>query len=310
MIDLKHISEGKQQREPRVLLYSADGVGKTRFAAGAPDPFFLDVNRGSFAYDVKRVVPETWSETLEWIGAVETGKVKCKTLVVDSISDLEHLGNTEFFPGTTIDKWDGGYGRGEGYALTRWRELIAALERVWLTGKAIILIGHMQVKRFDAPDGPGYERYQVSAREKIAGALRQWTDYVFFAREDAIQQKVAGGEIKTVTSGTRWIYTQRSPAFDAKSRGTTLFPDRVLLSWDAFAQARAADKERDEAMRKEIDAMLKEIGDKKLDEVVKEYLRVNPGMVVEARNRVAARIEEMRAAAKPAVTQTAAAATA
>ena len=39
-----------------------------------------------------------------------------------------------------------------------------------------------------------------------------------------------------------------------------------------------------------------EIGDKKLDEMVKEYLRANPGMVVEARNRVAARLEETRVA--------------
>jgi hypothetical protein len=297
MIDLKRISEGRQQREPRVLLYSADGVGKTRFAAGAPDPFIIDVNRGSFQYDVKRVVPESWSETLEWIDAAEKGTVKCKTLVIDSISDLEHLGNREFFPGTTIDKWDGGYGRGEGYALTRWRELIEAVERVWLTGKAIILIGHMQVKRFDAPDTIGYERYEVATRSKIAGALRQWVDYVFFAQEHKDQQKVAAGEIKMVTNGTRWIHTQRSPAFDAKSRGTTLFPEKILLSWDAFAQARAADKERDEAMRKEIDAMLIEIGDKDLDKVVREWLRANPGQVVETRNRVAARLEERRAAA-------------
>lgn len=293
MIDLKRITEGKQQREPRVLIYGGDGVGKTRFAAGAPDPFFLDINKGSFQYDVKRAVPETWTEMLEWIGAVERGAVKCKTLVIDSIGDLEHMGNSEFFPNTTIDKWDGGYGRGETYALTRWRELLSALERVWASGKTIIFVGHMQVKHFDDPTGPGFDRFVISAREKIAGLLRQNTDYVLFAREEISQQKV-GGDIKAVTNGTRWIHTQRSPAFDAKSRGTTLFPERVLLSWDEFAKARAADNERAEALRREIDMMLAEIGDKKLDEMVQEYLRSNPGMIVEARNRVAARFEEMR----------------
>lgn len=300
MIDLKKITAGKQQREPRVLVYSADGVGKTRFSAGAPDPFFIDVNRGSLAYDVKRVIPETWSETLEWVRAVEMGVVKCKTLVIDSVSDLEHLANAEFFPNTTIDKWDGGYGRGESYALTRWRELISALERVWIMGKAIILVGHMQVKRFEDPSGPGFERYELAARPKIAGLLRQNMDYVLFAKEDVSQQKVAGGDIKMVTNGTRWLHTQRCPAYDAKSRGTTLFPERVLLSWDEFAKARAADEVRVEELKNEIESMLKEIGDKKLDEIVKEYLRANPGMVVEARNRVAAKLEEIRAAAKPA----------
>lgn len=293
MIDLKRVTEGKQQREPRVLVYSADGVGKTRFAAGAPDPFFIDVNRGSLQYDVKRSMPDTWSETLEWIDAVEKNQIKCKTLVIDSISDLEHMGNSEFFPGTTIDKWDGGYGRGEGYALTRWRELIAALERVWASGKGIVLVGHMQVKHFDDPTGAGYDRYEIAARQKIAGLIRQWSDYVLFANLEIAQQKV-GGENKAVTSGVRWLHTQRSPAFDAKSRGTTLFPERILLSWDEFAKARSADDERAKTLRAEIDTMLAEIGDKKLDEMVKEYLRANPGMIVEARNRVAARLEEVQ----------------
>lgn len=306
MIDLKRVTQGKQERAPRVLIYGGDGVGKTRFAAGAPDPLIIDANRGSYQYDVKRVVPESWSEVLEWIGAVEKGSVTCKTLVIDSISDLEHMGNTEFFPNTTIDKWDGGYGRGETYALTRWRELLSALERVWNAGKTIILVGHMAVKRFEDPTGPGYERYEVAARQKLAGSLRQWCDYVLFANLEIAQQKV-GTEMKAVTSGTRWIHTQRCPAFDAKSRGTTMFPERVLLAWDAFAQACAADAARAEELKREIDAMLKEIGDKKLDEVVREYLRANPGMVVEARNRVAARLDETRAAAKSTTTTTAAA---
>lgn len=291
MIDIKRITKGKQNKQPRVFIYSADGVGKTRFAAGAPDPFFIDVNRGSFEYDVRRVVPDTWSETLEWVHAVERGEVKCETLVIDSVSDLEHMGNVEFFPGTTIDKWDGGYGKGETYALARWRELLSALERVWNTGKIIVFVGHMTVKKFDDPSGPSYDRYEVALRSKLAGLLRQWVDFVFFANLEVAMQKV-GGDTKAVSPGTRWIHTQRSPSFDAKSRGTTLFPERLLLSWDAFASARAADTERANSMRAEIDAMLGEIGDKKLTAQVAEYLRANPGMIVEARNRVAARFEE------------------
>ena len=293
-IDLKKISEGKQQREPRVLIYSADGVGKTRFAAGAPDPFFIDVNRGSFEYNVKRVVPETWSETLEWVSAVERGQVKCKTLVIDSLSDLEAMAFNEFFPNTTIDKWDGGYGRGETFAIAKWRELLGLLERIWASGKTIVLVGHMQVKRFEDPSGPGYERYEVAVRTKLAGLLRMWVDYVLFAREEVSQQKV-DGKNKAITSDVRWIYTKRCPAFDAKSRGSTLFPDRVLLSWEEFAKARAADVSRVAELQSEIDSMLAEIGDKELDKAVAAYLKSHPNMVVEARNSVAARLEKFRA---------------
>lgn len=304
MIDLKRISSGKVAYEPRVLVHGLDGIGKTRYAAGAPDPFFIDVNKGSFAYDVQRVVPENWSEMLEWCGAIEAGKIKCKSVVFDSVSDLESMGNAEFFPGTTIDKWDGGYGRGETYALARWRELLSLTERIWMGGKAIIMIAHTAVKKFEDPTGPGYERYEIAARQKLSGLLRQWSDYVLFASLDVAQQKV-GGEMKAVTSGVRWLHTQRSPAYDAKSRGTTMFPERIPLSWSEFAKARAADNERTEALRKEIEAMLKEIEDDKLTTMVKEYLRENPGMVVEARNRVAAKLEETRAAKAAGTTTTA-----
>ena len=90
-IDLKKVTKGVIAHAPRVLIYSADGIGKTRFAAGSPDAFFLDVNKGSLDYDVRRVLPESWNENMEWLAAVERGDIKCETVVQDSITDLEMM---------------------------------------------------------------------------------------------------------------------------------------------------------------------------------------------------------------------------
>lgn len=305
-VNLKSITKGKQEREPRVLIYGADGVGKTKYAAGAPDPFVIDVNRGSFAYDVNRVTPDSWTEVTEWVEAVEKGLVKCKTLVLDSISDLEHMGNLEFFGGITIDKYDGGYGRGNTVAVTKWRELLAGLERVWNTGKGIVLTGHMHVKHFDDPTGPGYDRFQLAARDGVAGLVRQWSDFVLFAREDVSQQKV-GGDTKAVTNGTRWLYTRRTPSYDAKSRGSTMFPDKIPLSWDDFARARSADAERVIALQKEIEDILATLSDKALETQVRDYLRAQPDKIVEARNSLAARLEKKQTESKTTTAATTAA---
>ena len=304
MIDLKKISRGKESRPPRVLVYSFEGVGKTRFASGAPDPFFLDLDRGSHKYDVARTIPENWAETLEWLSAIEAGKVKCQTVVIDSITRLENVSHEAFFPGTTVDGYDGGWGHGDTHVTMRWRELLGQLERIWMQNKAIVLVAHAVVKKFNDPTGPAYERFEVGVRPKLAGLLRQWVDYVFFCREDVamVVNKLERG--KAVTTGTRWAYTRRTPAYDAKARGTLLFPEKFLLSWGEFANAVASEKGRSEEMLVSINEMLEELADPELSKTVKTWIKEHPEGLVDAHQSVLSRIEAKRAAAPQAVSTT------
>jgi AAA domain-containing protein len=296
MIDLKRISKGKQVLHPRVLIYSFEGIGKTRFAAGAPDPFFLDYDRGSHKYDVARVTPESWGETKEWLKNIETGAVKCQTVVLDSVTFLEPVSHAEIFAGTSIEQWEGGFNKGEGYAVTRWKEeLIQPLERLWLTGKSIVLVAHATVKTFNDPSGPSYERFTVGMRPKLADYLKQWADYVFFAREElvAVTDKKRS---RATTTGTRFAYTRRTPAYDAKARGTLLFPERFLLSWDEFASAMASEKTRSNEMMQGIEAMLAELSDPELTKKVLDWIRQNPDNLVDASQAVQARLDAARSA--------------
>ncbi len=295
-IDLKKITHGKRNQPPRVLIYSVEGVGKTRFAAGAPEPFFLDTDKGSHYYDVNRTVPEMWSEELEWLDAIETGKVKCGSVVLDSITTLETQGHTEFFPGSTVDLFAGGYGKGDTHVLMRWRELLGKLERIWHMGKPIVLVAHATVRKFKDPMGPDYDRFEVGVRPGLAGLLRQWSDYVFFAREEVSVTAApkGGGNGKAVTTGTRWAYTRRTPAYDAKSRGTLLFPERFLLSWDEFQTAIDNEKSRAKEMTVAIGSMLEEIADAELSRTVAEWMKTHPDLILDTHQRVSARLEAHR----------------
>jgi AAA domain len=296
MIDLKKISRGKESRPPRVLVYSFEGVGKTRFASGAPDPFFLDLDRGSHKYDVARITPETWNETLETLSAIESGKIKCQTVILDSITALEHLGHLDFFPGSSVDMWGGGYGKGDTHVVQKWKEPLSALERIWYQGKAVVLVAHAVVKTFNDPSGPAYDRFEVGVRPKLAGLLRQWTDYVLFCREDVVMVPASGSKGKAATTGTRWAYTRRTPAYDAKARGTLLFPEKFLLSWDEFAGAIASEKLRSDEMGAQIAAMLEELADPSLTKTVNDWLRQYPDKLLEAHQSVTARVEQKRSA--------------
>jgi len=298
MIDFKKITRGKRDVSPKVLIYSFPGIGKTRFASGAPDPFFIDTDKGSHFYDVARVVPETWSETIEWLQNIEQGKVKCQSVVIDSITQLEYLGHTEFFAGEAIDSFGGGYGKGDTHALMRWRELVYSLERIHEQGKGIILVAHAIVKKFDDPTGPGYERFQVGARPRLASFLIERVDYAFFCREEVsltLPPKGTRGNGKAITSGVRWAYTRQCPAYDAKARGNLLFPEKFLLSWDEFMRAVEGEKQRSKEMEESIGVMLKEIDNRDLTKKVTDFMRQHPEMLVESHQKVSARLEVHRA---------------
>jgi hypothetical protein len=284
-------------RPPRVLIYSPPAVGKSTFASRAPNPFVIDADKGSHKLDVQRVVPETWTEVRDWMTEVEHGRVKCDTLVLDSITELEALSHRELFAGQGIDKWDGGWGHGDTHALMAWREMVAQLERIWMLGKNIILVAHAQVKRFDDPTLPAgagsYDRFEVAARKNIAGMLIQSVDFVLFAREEVVTTH-KNNTTRATTTNARYIYTRRSPAYDAKSRGTILFPDRLLLDWEEFSAAIKNDGARREQMIVEIEAMLSEMVDPELTKSVRDYVKAWPNGIVEAYNRVSARAEEFR----------------
>jgi hypothetical protein len=292
MIDLKRITSGPLKHEPRVLTYGPGAVGKTTFAAGAPDPFVIDANNGSHKLDVRRMVPADWGECRELISAVEDGKIQCQTLVLDSVTDMEAKSHAHLFGGESIDTWGKGYGRGDTYAIQTWREVLAQLERIWMQGKAIVIVAHSQVKRFDDPTvANGYDRFEVAARKQLAQLLHQWVDYTLFCRE-GVTPLGKGSENKAVTTGIRYAYTRRCPAFDAKARGTTLFPERVSLSWAEFSKAIHEDATRVSTLTGEINDMLERIKDVALEKEVRAYIKDYPSGISEAHNRLSAILEE------------------
>jgi len=295
-MDLTKITKGRLKRAPRVVIYSFPGVGKTSWAAGAPNPFFLDANKGSAAFDVQRIFYDDWMETYELLRSIENEQIKCDTVVLETVGDLEAMSHAHLFQGTSVTKYEGGYGKGDVVVIIEWRKLLSHLERLWDKGKGIIITSHARVKHFESPLGGGYDRYEMACRAPLAGLLAQWSDYTFFAQvqEGVVNEKNKPG--KGTTTGERFTYTRRCPAFDAKARGTALFPERLELSYLAFARAVENDNVRIEDMKKEIDAMVSEIGDAKLTKEVAEYLKRYPTQIAEAHNRVKIRLAEKRGA--------------
>lgn len=264
---LTDIRAGRLDLPRRILGYGVEGVGKSTFGAGAPDPVFLCPENGTPHLDIRRLpTPSTWDELLQIVSLVE-GASGIGTLVVDPVNWLELLAWARVVGGPNaapneetadeIAKHGGGYGKGHEAAVSHWRTLVAALERVWSTGKHVILLGHAAVKSFTDPTGVAFDRYELQMHAKAAGILKQWVDDLLFMRHEVLIRMEKTGRREAVATGARVIHTQWSRAWDAKSRAS--LPEELPLSWADYWTSVAAGKARAPALLAEVQSLAREV---------------------------------------------------
>jgi hypothetical protein len=254
---LATLSRGKEALPMRTLVYGPEGVGKTTWASEAPDPVFVCEAGGSSQLDVARFSPRTWLEVLDCIDTLATEEHGFKTLVLDTLDWAEllcwehvcregHEANIQAF----------GYGKGFDIALEQWRILMAKIERVWLRGMGVILVGHAMIKTYKNPEGEDYDRFQLKLNEKAGGFLKGWCDTVLFAREMTYaHENKKTKRVRGVSTGERVMHTSRTAVYDAKNRYD--LPDTIPLDWEVFALAAARKEPASPAsLRAEIERLL------------------------------------------------------
>jgi hypothetical protein len=245
----------------RAVVHGVEGVGKTSFAAAAPNPYFL-MARGETGLetliDAKRIgeVPhapeiQTWNEMLDMIEALRTETHYYKTLVLDAAPGFERLCHEHVCETMFGGKWgkDGFISYMQGYdaSLTPWREMLSRLDTLRSEKKmAIIMICHTKVTTFKNPEGADYDRYQPDLHHKTWSLTHRWADIVLFANfytmiaEETTPTK--GPSRGKGRGGTeRIMFAERTAAFDAKNRHG--LPTEMSMgesgkeAWNNFIQA-------------------------------------------------------------------------
>lgn len=251
MINLQSIKQGAQRRAPRMILLGVEKIGKSTFAAGAGKPIFLPIRQeeGVDSLDVAKFPTlQTFTEVKEALSTLAKEDHDYKTVVIDSASALEpviysDVCHTE--KATSIEKVGGGYGKGYTEALSRWRELMQALDYLReAKGMASVIIGHVKVKRFDDPLNESYDQFQFDVNDKASAAMFRWADFIGFANTKTFVKKEQSGfgaekgKAIDAGSGQRYLFCQKSPAYPAGGRGPYgNLPDDIPLNWATFAEA-------------------------------------------------------------------------
>ena len=234
------IVRGKKVQPRRVLLYGTHGIGKSSWAAQAPDVLFLNLEDGLNDIDAAKT---------EHLGSLELvvraltylnqEQHDFKWLAIDTVDWLEALIHHEVARKAgkaTIG--DIAFGAGYKSAQADWDKLLTLLD--WLRtekGIGIILLAHAAIKKFADPMGDSYDRYQPALHETAAATLQEWADEVLFAtyRVHTRKQDEGFGKERIIAggSGERLLRCTETPAALAKNR--LALPDTIEFSWQAYA---------------------------------------------------------------------------
>lgn len=220
---LMKITKGIVFKAQKVVIYGPEGIGKSTFASQFPDPLFIDTEGSTNLMDVKRAEkPSSWSMMLQQINEVKNTPGICKTLVIDTIDWAEQL-CTRYICDTkhVTGIEDFGYGKGYVFVKEEFGRLLNMLTDVTDAGINVVLTAHSTIRKFELPNECGsFDRYELKLGNKtgsqISALIKEWADMVLFANYKQIVVEV--NKKKKAQGGTRVMYTQHHPCWDAKNR--------------------------------------------------------------------------------------------
>ncbi len=234
-----NITSGVKKEKPvKIVVYGAEGIGKTTFASQFPNPIFIDTEGSTDLIDVKRFDrPQNW-ETL--LAMVEASKdiQDMQTLVIDTGDWANRL--CEEFVCRKAGKGgieDFGYGKGYTYAREEFSHLLDKLNEIIDAGKNVVVTAHATIRKFELPEESGaFDRYELKmgakAGNQCAALLKEWADCVFFVNYREKVVEIDGK--KKAQGGARMMFTTHAPSWDAKNRFG--LPDVVPFEYKSIEQ--------------------------------------------------------------------------
>jgi hypothetical protein len=229
------IKRGKLDTPIKTVIYGDPGVGKTTFAANAPNPVFLDLEGSTQNQDVARIyLDEKPLTTFDEVRAVLSGVSTSEpiTLVIDTFDALEAMAQRHLcdqFGKKSIE--DFGFGKGYAQTAELCRGVLGQLDALIHKGVGVVIVAHSKIATFNNPEGDNWDRYELKLHKKTGEALVEWADNVLFAHRESYAVE-SNGKAKAAGTYARYLHAVGSPAYVAKNRYN--LPDKFALDWPTY----------------------------------------------------------------------------
>lgn len=229
-------SNGRVSMSPRILIYGAEKVGKSTFAANAPNTVYLSLDHGTADIAVNgRVSVQSTDDVRDLLAELEAGGHGFKTLVIDPIGFLDDLILRDLLdqqPNASAANWGGGFGALKAAVNRVWLEIKESLERLWRRGMAIVIVAHSAIRKVNDPLKGEFSQHYPDLRERPAELFLRWVDAIVYAHADTVQRE--NGSIDA--TGDRILQARWTPRAVAGNRWH--LPEEMPLSWAALMRAR------------------------------------------------------------------------
>jgi AAA domain len=238
--DLSSISKTKRMQAPKILLTGEPKIGKSTFAAMAPNAIGIQTEDGLTGIDASAFpLATSLDDVYSAIGTLLNDDHSFESVFLDSLDWCEPLIHAHV---CKANGWKDietpGFGKGYVAAAAEWRTLLDGLEALrQQRGMAIILICHVKQQRIESPTHEGYDAWVLKLHNRASALVEEWADIVGFAAHRITLKKTDAGfgnkETKALKTNERMLHLETHPAYPSGNRfGLQDCP----LSWDAFAE--------------------------------------------------------------------------
>lgn len=223
-IDLSTLRRSALHRPPRIIIHGPHKIGKSTWAASAPNGVFLCAEEGVDEIDVPNWPITSEQDAQDAIGSLITEEHDFQTVVLDTADWLEQMiwSSTAAEHGKeNIEGFD--YGKGYLHAASHWKTIIEGFDILRNEkNMTIIILAHSQIRRFDDPVTASFDRYVLDLHKSASSLLCEWCDIIGFMNyRVSIEKKDVGFKKEIVrgrSGGDRVLFLEERPGFIAGNR--------------------------------------------------------------------------------------------
>ena len=205
-----------------ILIYGAEGVGKTTIASNFPKPFFIRTEDGTESIQHKDFATldlvKTKEDLLAQLNAIATEDHQFETVVIDTITSLNTIFERKICKDTNSTNMAlamGGFGKAYNELETQNRGLVQYLRSIAnARGLNIVLLGHSETVKISPPDQEPYTSYTLRMHEKSRNPYLEEPDCVGFIRQRTMVKDTG----KAVSLGSYELICYPSPVHLSKNR--------------------------------------------------------------------------------------------